>query len=500
MKLLKNFRAAAIAFPIFATLSLTAAEPKKPNVLLIICDDLNTHVSTSGYAPIHTPAFDSLAAAGLTFSRAYCQYPVCGPSRASLLSGLYPESTGVTSNESDVRGTRPGTVPMPGHFRQAGYWTARTGKVFHNPATNPGDAWDENPDRFDNDEMPVEKAAREAFEAKHGPVTDPKNRKAWKEHLATVATQTRNQAAGYGPSGLRDEQHKDGKNARQIASWLDGRAHGDKPFFVVCGIQKPHVPFLAPDKYFAMYPREKLVFKPARPDFWDQAPKIAQVARYKDFGFKLGIENDPLRREYMQAYHACVSFIDAQIALVLDAVRRNGHWEDTIIVLTSDHGFQLGEHFMWGKVTLFEECARVPLIIRVPGSSSGERRATAELVELIDLFPTLTELCAVEPPAQIQGSSLVPILRDPAAKGRDAAYTVVSRRGDLGRSIRTERWRFARWPGGGEELYDLKNDPAEESNLAALPNHGRQTRTMRARLAKAQAVAIAERNVPPANR
>ena len=477
---------------------LHAAEPvsetKRPNVLFIVCDDLNTHVSTSGYAPIHTPAFDSLAAAAVNFTRAYCQYPVCGPSRASLLSGLYPESTGVVSNDADIRNTRPGTVSMPEHFRKAGYWTARTGKVFHSPASNPPEAWDENPDRFKNDEMPIEKAAREAFEAKHGPVTRPKNRKAWREHLPTVAPQTRDQAAGYGPSGLRDEQHMDGKNARQIASWLDGRAHDEKPFFMVCGIQKPHVPFLAPDTYFDMYPREKLVFKPARQDFWEQAPKIAQDHRYRAFGFELGVENDPLRREYMQAYHACISFIDAQIALVLDAVRRNGHWDDTIIVLTSDHGYQLGEHFMWGKVTLFEECARVPLIIRAPGAPGREGRATAELVELVDLFPTLTRLCSVEPPAHLQGRSLVPLLNDPAAKGREAAYTVVSRRAELGRSIRTTQWRYARWPGDAEELYDLTNDPAEETNLARDAAHRQQLGAMRERLKAAQTAAAAKRH------
>jgi iduronate 2-sulfatase len=483
---------ALAACPLPAAEALPDTRPR--NVLFIICDDLNTHVSTSGYSPIHTPAFDSLAAAAVTFSRAYCQYPVCGPSRASLLSGLYPESTGVTANDADIRETRPGTLTMPAQFRQAGYWTARTGKVFHNPATNPDDAWDENPDLFRNDEMPVEKAAREAFEAKHGPVTHPKNRKAWREHLPTVATQTRNQAAGYGPSGLRDEQHMDGKNARQIAKWLDGRAFGDKPFFMVCGIHKPHVPFLAPDKYFEMYPREKLVFKPARPDFWQQAPQIAQDHRYRAFGFELGVENDPLRREYMQAYHACISFIDAQIALILDALRRNGHWDDTLIVLTSDHGYQLGEHFMWGKVTLFEECARVPLILRVPGSANTGGRTTAELVELVDLFPTLAELCAVKPPPHLQGRSMVPLLNDPAAKGREAAYTVVIRRGQLGRSIRTADWRYARWPGNAEELYHLKNDPAEETNLAATAENRKQLRLMRVMLDRAQTEAAAKRN------
>ncbi|MGA0853806.1 MAG: sulfatase [Luteolibacter sp.] len=476
---------------IAAITPLLAAERPKPNVLFIICDDLNTHVTTSGYSPIHTPAFDSLAAAGLNLTRAYCQYPVCNPSRTSILSGLYPESTGVISNDADLRQTRPGTITMPRFFRDAGYWTARTGKVFHNPATNPAEAWDENPDRFENDEMPVDKAAREKFEAEHGPINNPKNRKAWKELLPTIATQTRGEKMpGYGPSGLRDEQHKDGKNARQVATWLNEKSYDQKPFFIACGIQKPHVPFLAPDKYFDMYPKEKLVFKPTRPDFWKQAPAIAQSGRYKEFGFTLGIENDALRREYTQAYHACISFIDAQIAHVLDAVRKNGLWDNTIIVLTSDHGYQLGEHFMWGKVTLFEECARVPLIIRAPATNRIGK--SSELVELVDLFPTLASLCSLDAPPHVQGRSFVPLLIDPSAKGRDAAYTVVSRGKQLGRSIRTERWRYARWPRGGEELYDLIKDPAEETNLASMPEHRELLISLRAKLSKAEATAAAK--------
>ncbi len=199
---------------------------------------------------------------------------------------------------------------------------------------------------------------------------------------------------------------------------------------MACGIQKPHVPFLAPDRYFDMYPLAGLKFQPASPKFREQAPRIAMVKRYGGFGFELGVENDALRREYMQAYHACISFIDAQIGLVFDALKRTGHWDDTIVVLTSDHGYQLGEHFMWGKVTLFEVCDRVPLVIRVPkGSKTGQTKAGSSsegLVELVDLFPTLAELCDVTPPEDLQGRSLVPMLRDSSVAGKQAAYTVVT--------------------------------------------------------------------------
>ncbi len=474
----------------------SAAMARKPNVLFIVCDDLNTHVSTSGYPHISTPAFDELAAEGMTFRRAYCQYPVCGPSRASFLHGLYPQSTGILDNQSDIRDVRPGTVSMPQRFKESGYWTGAVGKVFHNEKIDPGDvAWDQML-RFENDEMPMVTPIREKFEAEHGSVEKGNSRKLWREFYPTIAAQTRGQQPGYGPTGLKDEQHKDGKNARQIASWLEDGVHGDKPFFMACGIQKPHVPFLAPDKYFAMYPKAELQFTPASLEFWKTVPKIAQTNRYEGFGFEFGVENDDLRREYMQAYHACISFIDAQIGVVLHALRQSGHWDDTIVVLTSDHGYLLGEKFMWGKVMLFETCDRVPLVIRVP--KSVENGATTPgsssqgLVELVDLFPTLAELCDVTPPAELQGRSLSGMLRDPAATGKEVAYTVVTRGKPLGRAIRTQRYRYTQWP-TGEELYDLSQDPHEQTNLAGLPDQATTLETMRNHLTNAEAKAIARK-------
>jgi arylsulfatase A-like enzyme len=462
--------------------------PKPKNVLFIVCDDLNTHVSTSGYPHISTPAFDHLAAEGMTFKRAYCQYPVCGPSRASLLHGLYPQSTGILSNKTDIRKVRPGTVSLPQRFKESGYWTGAVGKVFHNPKVDPGDvAWHQML-RFENDEMPVVTPIRKNFEAEHGPVTEGKSRRKWREFYPTIAKQTKGQKPGWGPTGLRDEQHNDGKNARQIAAWLEKGAHGDQPFFMACGIQKPHIPFLAPDKYFEMYPPAELKFTPASLEFWKQAPKIAQTKRYEGFGFEFGVENDALRREYMQAYHACISFIDAQIGLVFDALKRSGHWDDTIVVLTSDHGYLLGEKFMWGKVMLFETCDRVPLVIRVPGQTrSGS--SSEGLVELVDLYPTLAELCGVQAPADLQGKSLVPMLRDPKAPGKEVAYTVVTRGTALGKAIRTDRWRYAKWP-NGEELYDLHNDPSENRNLIKSAGHAETLKTMREKLERAEQRAI----------
>jgi iduronate 2-sulfatase len=492
----------------FLSLSMIAigAPESRPNVLLIICDDLNTHVSTSQYPLIHTPSFDELAAAGMTFDRAYCQYPVCNPSRTSFLTGLYPESTGVIDNYTDIRQSRPGSVSMPQRFKEAGYWTGSTGKVFHNSTEQGHTAWHEFI-HFSNDEMPMVTPIRQAFESQHGSIDQGNAKKLWKEFYPTIAPQTRGQKPGYGPSGLRDEQHKDGKNVQQIISWLKNKRYGDKPFFMACGIHKPHGPFLAPDAYFDLYPKKELKFSPPPADFWDQAPAEAMTKRYERFGFEFGVENDSLRREYTQAYHACISFVDAQIGLMFEALKSTGHWDDTIIVLMSDHGYQLGDHFMWGKVMLFETCDRVPFIIRAPGISIPGSISTG-LVELVDLYPTLAELCGVSPPNDLQGRSLLPMLLDSKTPGKKVVYTVV-RRGNLrlgknapeqyekplnilGKAIRTDRWRYTLWPKGGEELYDLQNDPSEHKNLVRSPEYADIVENMRTRLAQAEREAAGE--------
>ena len=467
----------------------TTKKTHRKNVLLIVCDDLNTHISPAGYTPIHTPTLDDFAASSITFQRAYCQYPVCGPSRASLLTGLYPEVTGVLNNTADVRTTRPEATLLPGFLREHGYWTASVGKVFHSPRQEPGDAvWDEHL-RFENDELPTVRLAREAFEQDHGSVTLPKNRKAWRATQQAVAAPLNAQTPpGFGRSGLTDAQHKDGKNARQVATWLNEHAEGEKPFFIACGIQKPHVPFLAPDTYFDRYPLDELVYQPDRPTLWDSLPASAMSKRFEAFGFQLGVEDDARRRAYMQAYHACISFLDAQLKLIFDALEASGHRDDTIVIFTSDHGYHLGDHFLWGKVTLFEIGTRVPLIVRAPGLTQPGTSSQA-LVELVDLFPTIVDLVGVPPPDSLQGVSLRPLLGHPERLGRKkAAYTVVSRGQHLGAAIRTQRWRYARWP-DGEELYNLANDPHEKRNLVGKPHVEERLHEMRLLLEERQAAA-----------
>ena len=473
--------------PIFAAAAVTSLSVQaKPNVLFVVCDDLNTHVSTSGYEPILTPNLAGFAKESMTFNRAFCQYPVCGPSRASFLSGLYPQASRVLNNTLDIRTTRPGTISMPQFFKENGYWTAGVGKVFHNTKSDHGEiAWNESL-RFENDELAVVREARLEFESEHGSIDKQPNKRKWKELKRRVSAKLDAQTPpGRGRSGLTDAQHKDGKNARQVVRWLEGKPYGDKPFFIALGLQKPHVPFLAPDKYFDLYPLNEITYRSDRSDLWDFIPKSAISKRYEAFGFELGKENHPLRREYMQAYHACVSFIDAQLGLVLDALKKNGLWEETVVVFTSDHGYHLGDHFIWGKVTLFDVGARVPFIVRAPGlSKSG---ATSEaMVELIDVYPTLADLAGLKAPDHLQGASLRPLLSHPDRLGKKKyAYSVVSRGPKLGYALRNQNWRYGKWP-DGEELYDLRKDPQEKSNLAHGKGHKERLEGFRRVLASKQ--------------
>ncbi|MGI9472881.1 MAG: sulfatase-like hydrolase/transferase, partial [Rubripirellula sp.] len=324
----------------------------------------------------------------------------------------------------------------------------------------------------------------------NGSIADENNERAWqmilKQNRKLIGGQN---PPGHGPTQLRDDQHKDGKNVRHVAKWLDEKAHGDKPFFITCGIQKPHVPYWAPQKYFDQYPLDAIRYRPTPKDDWKYRPKLAIVKRYTAFGFELGVENDKLRREYMQAYHACITFIDAQIGLLLESLQQSGHWDDTIIVFTSDHGYHLGEHSLWGKVSLFEECARVPMIVRVP-RRTAEGSHTEGLVELVDLLPTLSDLCGVKAPVGLQGKSFAALLDDPHGAGKEVAYTVVSRGQLLGRSIRTKRWRYAEWGSSDQaELYDLNGDPHEDHNLVADDNYRQQREKMHKLLVRSQAQA-----------
>lgn len=427
------------------------ADQPRPNVLLMVSDDLGCRLGCYGDPTAQTPHLDRLAQRGVQFDRAYCQYPVCNPSRSSFLSGLRPETTGIRDNVTQPRQTLPTWPFLPEQFRRNGYRTVKLGKIFH---TGRGF---EDPPSWDID-------VREDGTGKKPPAAQ------------VIRTQ--------GPSGIvlgvPDAEAWDGKLAVQAEAQLESLSRGDGPFFLAVGFRRPHTPYIAPAKYFDLYPpaRMPLPLEPADHLRLIPAPALTYTA-----------DEPPLavdeRQPTVAAYLASVSYMDAQVGRVMAAVDRLQLANRTIVVFISDHGYHLFEHGgLWHKMTVFEESARVPMMVAAPGGCVGKN--SQALVELVDLYPTLCELCRVPAPDGLEGTSFAPLLREPERAWKSAAFTVVSRGGSqssagvpldnehLGRSIRTTQWRYTRWFNGDRELYDHDADPREYSNLAVDPAYAEQ--------------------------
>jgi uncharacterized sulfatase len=424
------------------------AEQKKLNVLFIAVDDLNCATGTDGHPLVRTPNLDRLAARGVRFSRAYCQYPLCNPSRTSLLSGRLPDSTRIFDNNTPPRQyLGKDVVFLPEHFGVNGYFTARAGKIAHGRY--------EDHVRWSVTGRPGKAKRNQVAE-----VLQPKQGGAMK--ISWRAT------------NRNDEDEPDGRTARLIAQRME--KNRDRPFFLAAGFKKPHLPFVAPRKYFDLYPLERIALPKERADVRKGVPAVAFTRTKGDEAM-----TDKDKKEAIRAYYACVSFVDAQLGVLLDALDRLKLWDSTVVVFFSDHGFLLGEHGgLWRKMCLFEESVRVPLVVAAPGKKAGA--VCGRVVELLDLYPTLCELCHLKAPEGLQGTSLVPLLEDPkAAWKRQAAYTVVSRgKGLLGRSVRTQRHRYTEWGGADRaELYDHDRDPHEQVNLANQPEHRKLLEQMR---------------------
>lgn len=443
-------------------------QKKKLNVLMIVADDLNDYIKSFGDPQAITPNIDKFMSMGTKFNKAYCQYPVCGPSRASFLSGLYPESSLVIDNTSYLRAVNPAADNMFEHFRKSGYWTGATGKIFHSSfgMMEKGLSLDQY-EAHSNAENPQLLMLKKRWLAAGSPGE-------FKAYFNKYKVKDQaDHVLGYGTE-LRDDQHGDGRNARKVAQWIKSNASGEKPFFMACGIVKPHTPFYAPQKYFDLYPKDKLVFEDIPENDWNQRPKIAGVKRYSAFQAKMGVNDRKNRAYYLQSYLACISFMDAQVKVLMDALKDSGQMENTAIIFMSDHGFQIGEHFMYGKVTLFEECARVPFGIIYPGNP-GAGQSSDSLAELIDVYPTLIDLCDLpQPRHKLQGKSLVPVTKDTKLQVRDEAYTVVTRGKIIGRAIRKGPWVYANWGSKKDiELYNMDKDPQQYNNLAKNPEHAK---------------------------
>jgi iduronate 2-sulfatase len=458
-----NTRALVFALLVVAAGSAYAEQrpPRPPNVLLIMADDLNTDLGTYGHPLVKTPQLDRLAARGVRFDRAYNQFPLCSPSRVSMMTGLRPDTTRVYDLQTDFRTILPDVVTLPQMFRKQGYIAARVGKIYH--YGNPGQIGTSGLD---------DPASWDHF-------VNPKGADKDEEAQVTNFTPARGlgSALAFHASAAPDDQHTDGKVATEAIALLE--QYKDRPFFLAAGFYRPHCPYIAPRKYFDMYPLDRIRVPETLPEAANGPPPPAFWTP-KDW-----VLTADQQRETIRAYFASISFLDANVGRLLDALDRLGLSDNTLVVFASDHGYHLGERGQWMKQSLFERSARTPLIVAGPGIVGG--RASARVVELLDVYPTLAALAGVTPPAGLEGRSLAPLLKDPAATWDHSALSQVRRGGKegfMGYSVRSERWRYTEWDGGkrGAELYDEASDPEERVNLAADPNHREAVTEMQRRL------------------
>jgi len=447
--------AAAAAFP--AVLHSATSRRGQPNVLFISVDDMNTDGTLWGGTGPQTPYLGRLAQRGVRFSRNYCQYPLCNPSRSSLMTGFRPERTQVFGNGRHFRASLPDVVTLPQLFKNHGYFSARVGKIYHydNPGGIGTNGLDDAP--------------------------------SWNEVLNPIGcdrTQLMEHAINYTPThplGFsislyadptgRDEDYTDGMVASNAIRLLE--QHRGEPFFLGVGFFKPHCPHIVPQKYFDLYPENSIDVPEMPPNYRDTVPSgaLGSTIPWPNFGV-----TREQARAVKRAYYAATSFVDAQIGRVLAALDRLELRENTIVVFWSDHGFHVGDHGLWHKESCFEQSARVPLIVAAPGVAAAAQPCP-RIVEHVNIFPTVAELAGLELPAKLDGVSLRPLLDNPLAPWDRPAFTQRDKNAKngipIGHSVRTERWRYTQWDEGrkGEELYDHESDPGEMRNLATDPGH-----------------------------
>jgi len=449
---------------------------EKYNVLFIISDDLTaTALSCYGNRVCLTPNIDAIAARGTRFTRAYCQGTYCGPSRASFMSGYYPHATGVLGykNPRPQIGER---ATWSQHFKNNEYYAARVSKIFHMGV--PGGI-----------EYGGDSAERTGYNGADDSAS-------WTERFNSPGPEWT--AAGVGetlegnPDGKKpvvggntfvvveaegdDLVHSDGKTAVKAVELIE--QHKDEPFWLGVGFVRPHVPFVAPKSYYPPFlPYENMVLPDKVEGDWDDIP-LAGINYKTSLNMKMDVRR---QKKALGGYYASVAFMDAQVGKVMDALQQAGLQEKTIVIFTSDHGYHLGEHDFWAKVSLHEESAAVPLIISVPGKKPA---VCHSLTELIDLYPTISRLCGLDVPERLQGKDISPMLDDPAYEVRDAAFSVApSRKGLL---LREDKWAYIQYKedaSGGIELFDMEVDPRQITNLAEMPQHASVVKRLQAKLA-----------------
>ncbi|MGB7325655.1 MAG: sulfatase [Rubripirellula sp.] len=411
------------------------------NVLFIAVDDLKPVLGCYGDAMAITPAIDAFASRGTVFLNAHCQWPVCGPTRASLMTSLRPEATGVMDLKTSMRAKNPDVLALPEHFKNSGYITAGVGKIY-------------DPRCVDNKKSCDQPSWSLPF-------VTPRSSQTKFNDVKRFA---------FGPD-VADAELTDGQIALGSRKLLQDLSKATQPFFLAVGFKKPHLPFIAPKKYWDLYDRDRFRVAEHRGGIrTDSGYSIHDSPEFRGYGGvpKDGIINDAIQLEAIHGYYACVSYIDAQVQSLLDELDRLGLSDSTTIVLWGDHGFHLGDHGMWGKHSTLEQATRVPLIICPPSGASI--KSTATPVELTDIFPTLCELSEIDTPSSLAGRSLIPLLAGDRERVRDGALTVFKSKGSLGYSYRTDRYRYTEWISNrsgkttASELYDYENDPFETKN------------------------------------
>ncbi len=407
-----------------------------PNVLFLAIDDLNDWVGClGGYPGVRTPHLDRLARRGVLFTGAYCSAPACNPSRASLLCGIRPSTSGVYHNDQPWRPVMPDVVTLPQHFMAHGYHVVGGGKIFHG-RYNDLASWHEYLKR------PVDPV----------PPVRPVNRIPKAAHF------------DWGPLDVPDDAMGDVTVTNWAVDYL--RQKHEKPFFLGVGLFRPHLPWYVPRKYFDRYPLSDIVLPRVKVDDLDDIPALGQRMARPEGDHKRVIESNNWEKA-VQGYLASIAFTDACVGLLLDALDNSPYADNTIIVMWSDHGWHLGEKLHWRKFALWEEATRVPMVIVAPGVTAPGQRCE-RTVSLLDIYPTLVELCGLSPKAKLEGISLVPLLKDPGASRRSPAVTTHGRNNH---AVRSQRWRYIRYRDGTEELYDHLGDPMEWTNLADKAEH-----------------------------
>ncbi|MEM7107286.1 MAG: sulfatase [Bacteroidota bacterium] len=464
---------------IFITLLLTEWAPleaqvksDKPNVLFVIADDLNCNINAYGHPTVKTPHLDRLAKKGVLFENAYTNYPLCAPSRTSMLTGLYPDQTKTYKLTDTLRNFAPDVITLPQSFMNSGYYVARVGKIYH--YMNPKD---------------IGTPGHDDPESWHEAIYPRGRDKEEEDKIFSLRPGRFGATLSWLAAEGEDREQTDGKVATEAIKLLRKCKEKGDPFFLAVGFYKPHTPFVAPKKYFNMYDRSAIVVPQVPEGYLETLPIPAQklLTRFK-------VQNnlsDSLARCAIQAYYATISFMDAQLGRILDELDQLGLSENTIIVFTSDHGYHMGEHGYYQKTTLFEDADHVPLILSYPKMRMAGR-STSAMSELIDLYPTLTSLAKIQAPEYMAGIDLNPVLQDIDREVRISAFTQYG----SGYTVRTTNYRYTEWLNGGDdliELYDLQRDPAEMRNLARQPSYLGVIEEMKALLKNR----IAQANDPP---